>query len=87
MASNDDDEFEAFNAEVNWLTSELTAREEAVPDLVWQLFEVYKTVGDAKFVEWMKSKHEDYLDDRSINYNKQSLMQLALRKYMIMGDD
>jgi len=34
MASNDDDEFEAFNAEVNWLTSELTAREEAVPDLV-----------------------------------------------------
>jgi len=35
----------------------------------------------------MKSKHEDYLDDRSINYNKQSLMQLALRKYMIMGDD
>jgi hypothetical protein len=69
-----------FNTKVNLYVLALQARDAPVPDIITQLFKAYKNCGDAAFAKYIETKEDLYLD-RSVDYDRQQLMRLALEKY------
>ena len=70
---------EIFNIYVKNSVEGLKARGEKVDDLVMQLFHGYKAVADSKFIEYIKTKEERYLDGDEMQ--SETIMQFALNKY------
>jgi len=75
---------EIFNVYVKNSVEGLKARGEKVDDLVMQLFHGYKAAADSKFVEYMDTKEEKYLDGDEMH--SETIMQLALNKYTMRKD-
>jgi len=70
---------ELFNLRVKNDVEGLRARGETVDDLIMKLFKGYKAAADSKFVAYIETKEESYLDDGLLDSTK--LMRLALNKY------
>ena len=73
-----------FNVYVKNSVEGLKTRDEKVDDLVMQLFHGYKVAADSKFVEYMDTKEEKYLDGDEMQ--SETIMQLALNKYTMIKD-
>ena len=57
----------------------LKVRGETFDDLIMKLFKGYKAAADSKFVDYIKTKEESYLDGDQLDSTK--LIQLALNTY------
>ena len=75
---------ENFNIYIKNSVEGLKARGEKVDDLVMQLFHGYKAAADSKFIEYMETKEEKYLDGDEMQ--SEIIMQLALNKYTMRKD-
>ena len=75
---------EIFNIYVKNSVEGLKARGEKVDDLVMQLFHGYKAVADSKFIEYIKTKEERYLDGDEMQ--SETIMKFALNKYTMRKD-
>ena len=73
-----------FNIYVKKSIEWLNARGEKVDDLVMQLFHGYKSAIDSKFIEYIETKEEKYLDGDEMQ--SETIMQLALNKYTMRKD-
>ena len=76
---------EIFNIYVKNSVEGLKARGEKVDDLVMKLFHGYnQDAADSKFIEYIKTKEEKYLDGNMMQ--SEIIMQLTLNKYTMRKD-
>ena len=73
-----------FNIHVKNSVEGLKARKEKANDLVMQIFNGYKAASDSKFIEYIETKEETYLDGDDMK--SETHMQLALNKYSMRKD-
>jgi hypothetical protein len=87
MASVDQDIGE-FNNQVEALIEALRARAVPVPNIMTQLIDAYKACQDQTFVDYIKTKADNYFDG-TITLTPESLMQLGLEKFkiLVVNDD
>ena len=70
---------ELFNLHVRNARMGLKARGQSADDLILNLFKGYRAAADSKFVEYIETKEELYLDGGDMD--EDTLMLLALNKY------
>ena len=75
----------AFNKTVNMTLLALRAHRTEIPSILPALFEGHKNCSDARFVEHISRKEEEY-EDGARDLDEKELMKLALEKYKIMTD-
>ena len=79
---------EMFNIHVKNTVEGLKARGESVDDLMMLLFKGYKAASDSKFIEYISTKEERYLDDiKGDTLDWEQLMQLSLNKFTMRRDN
>ena len=79
---------EMFNIHVKNTVEGLKARGESVDDLMMLLFKGYKAASDLKFIEYISTKEERYLDDiKGDTLDWEQLMQLSLNKFTMRRDN
>ena len=77
-----------FNIRVKNTVEGLKARGESVDDLMMLLFKGYKAASDSKFIEYIITKEERYLDDiKGDTLDWEQLMKLSLNKFIIRRDN
>ena len=77
-----------FNIRIKNTVEGLKARGESVDDLMMLLFKGYKAASDSKFIEYISTKEERYLDDiKGDTLDWEQLMQLSLNKFTMRRDN
>jgi len=73
----------AFNLYVEGKQAELHAHSMADAAATMHLLQGYEAAADKPFVAWIK-RHHDNVDDGTVNFTIDQLMQMASRKYANM---
>ena len=79
---------EMFNIYVKNTIEGLKARRESVDDLMMLIFKGYKAASESKFIEYISTKEERYVDDiKGDILDWEQLMQLSLNKFTMRRDN
>ena len=73
---------ELFNLHVRNVRMSLRARCQSADDIIRNLFKGYRVAAESKFVEYIKTKEEFYLDGGDMD--EDTLLLLALNKYTMI---